>query len=253
MFYFGTNTKQQLNQEQHEEVVEIAALLAKSNKDTQFFVLPTMPLLVPLKKMSFGSGLWVGPQRVSGTEGNTTGEISAKLIKEIDADLVMVGHAERRALGEKEKDIKQQLQALKENNLMSIYCMGENEKERSVQTRKDIFAKQLKVLKDLNIERALIGYEPVWSIGVNGTPAESSYVEESFDAIKSVLTDLGLNLKNFPLCYGGSVNIDNAKELAALDNCDGLFVGRSAWSKDGFRNVYDKAHAGFRSKQDLTA
>jgi triosephosphate isomerase len=203
--------------------------------------------------MSFGSGLWVGPQRVSGTEDNTTGEISAKLIKEIDADLVMVGHAERRAIGEKEKDIKQQLQALQENNLMSIYCMGESEKERSVQTRKDIFAKQLKVLKELNIERALIGYEPVWSIGVNGTPAESSYVEESFDAIKSVLTDLGLNLKNFPLCYGGSVNIDNAKELAALDNCDGLFVGRSAWSKDGFRNVYDKAHAGFRSKQDLSA
>jgi len=253
MFYFGTNTKQQLNQEQHEEVVEIASLLAKSNKDTQFFVLPTMPLLVPLKKMSFGSGLWVGPQRVSGTESNTTGEISAKLIKELDADLVMVGHAERRAMGEKEKDLKEQRQALQENNLMAIYCMGESEKEPSVQIRKDVFAKQLKVLKDLNIERALIGYEPVWSIGVNGTPAESGYVEESFEAIKSVLTDLGLNLKNFPLCYGGSVNIDNAKELAALDNCDGLFVGRSAWSKDGFRNVYDKAHAGFRSKQDLSA
>ncbi len=212
-----------------------------------------MPLLVPLKKMSFGSGLWVGPQRVSGTESNTTGEISAKLIKELDADLVMVGHAERRAMGEKDKDLKEQLQALQENNLMAIYCMGESEKEPSVQTRKDVFAKQLKVLKDLNIERALIGYEPVWSIGVNGTPAESGYVEESFEAIKGVLTDLGLNLKNFPLCYGGSVNIDNAKELAALDNCDGLFVGRSAWSKDGFRNVYDKAHAGFRSKQDLSA
>jgi triosephosphate isomerase len=253
MFYFGTNTKQQLNQELHEEVVEMAALLAKSNKDTQFFVLPTMPLLVPLKKMSFGTGLWVGSQRVSGTESNTTGEISAKLIKELDADLVMVGHAERRAMGEKEKDLKQQLKALQENNLMAIYCVGESEKEKNNQTRKDIFAKQLKVLKDLNIERALIGYEPVWSIGVNGTPAESSYVEESFEAIKSVITDLGLNLKNFPLCYGGSVNIDNAKELASLDNCDGLFVGRSAWSKDGFRNVYDKAYAGYRSKQDLSA
>lgn len=253
MFYFGTNTKQQLNQEQHEEVVEMAALLAKSNKDTQFFVLPTMPLLVPLKKMSFGSGLWVGPQRVSGTDENTTGEISAKLIKELDADLVMVGHAERRALGEKEKDLKQQLQVLQENDLLPIYCMGESEKEKSVQNRKDIFTKQLKVLKDLNIEKALIGYEPVWSIGVNGTPAESSYVEESFEAIKSVLTDLGLNLENFPLCYGGSVNIDNAKELASLDNCDGLFVGRSAWSKDGFRNVHDKGHAGYRSKQDLSA
>ncbi len=253
MFYFGTNTKQQLNQELHEEVVEMAALLAKSNKDTQFFVLPTMPLLVPLKKMSFGSGLWVGPQRVSGTDGNTTGEISAKLIKELDADIVMVGHVERRALGEKEKDIKQQLQALQENDLMAFYCIGESEKERSVATRKDVFAKQLKVLKELNIERAIIAYEPVWSVGVNGTPAESSYVEESLDAIKIVLTDLGLNLKNFPVGYGGSVNIDNAKELASLDNCDGIFVGRSAWSKDGFRNVYDKAHAGYKSKQNLTA
>ena len=68
----------------------MAALLAKSNKDTQFFVLPTMPLLVPLKKMSFGTGLWVGSQRVSGNEGNVTGEISAKLIKELDADLGIV-------------------------------------------------------------------------------------------------------------------------------------------------------------------
>jgi len=253
MFYFGTNTKQQLNQELHEEVVEMAALLAKSNKDTQFFVLPTMPLLVPLKKMSFGSGLWVGPQRVSGTENNTTGEISAKLIKELDADLVMVGHVERRALGEKEKDIKQQLQALQENNLMAFYCIGESAKEKSVQTRKDFFSKQLKVLKELNIERAIIAYEPVWSVGVNGTPAESSYVEESLGAIKSVLSELGLNLKNFPVGYGGSVNIDNAKELAALENCDGIFVGRSAWSKEGFRNVYDKAHAGYRSKQNLSA
>jgi triosephosphate isomerase len=253
MFYFGTNTKQQLNQELHEEVVEMAALLAKSNKDTQFFVLPTMPLLVPLKKMSFGSGLWVGPQRVSGTDGNTTGEISAKLIKELDADIVMVGHVERRALGEKEKDIKQQLQALQENNLMAFYCIGESEKERNVQTRKDLFLKQLKVLKELNIERAIIAYEPVWSVGVNGTPAESSYVEESLGAIKSVLSELGLNLKNFPVGYGGSVSIDNAKELAALDNCDGIFVGRSAWSKEGFRNVYDKAYAGYRSKQNLSA
>ena len=54
MFYFGTNTKQQLTQELHEEVVEIASLLAKSEKDTQFFVLPSMPLLVQLKKMYFG-------------------------------------------------------------------------------------------------------------------------------------------------------------------------------------------------------
>ena len=253
MFYFGTNTKQQLTQELHEEVVEIASLLAKSEKDTQFFVLPAMPLLVQLKKMSFGSGLWVGPQIISSSRENLTGEISAQLIKEVDADLVMVGHAERRTLGEDEKEIKNQLKTLQENNLLTLYCIGEKEKEKGKALRKEIFEKQLKVFKDLNISKAIIAYEPVWSIGVNGSPAESSYVEESFNSIKEVLSELGLSVENYPLLYGGSVNIDNAKELASLENCDGLFVGRSAWTKDGFRNVYDKAHAGYKSKQDLSA
>lgn len=250
MFYFGTNTKQQLSQELHEEVIEIAALLAKSNKDTQFCVLPSMPLLVPSKKMSFGSGLWVGPQRISGTQENTTGEISAKLIKDLDADLVMVGHAERRALGENEKELKQQLKLAQEHDLNIIYCIGENEKENKTENRKLIFTKQLKVFKELAIKKALIAYEPVWSIGPQGTPAEASYVEKSFEIITSVLRELELVVKDYPLLYGGSVNIENARELAALDNCDGLFVGRSAWTKDGFRNVYEKGYSGYKSKQD---
>ena len=253
MFYFGTNTKQQLSLELHEEIVEIAALLAKTQKDTQFFVLPTMPLLATMKKMSFGSGLWVGSQRVSGNEGNITGEISAKVIKEIDADLAMVGHAERRGLGEKDKELKSQLKSLQDVELMSIYCIGETTIEKNVENRKKVFFKQLKVLKDLNIKKALIAYEPVWSIGENGTPAESSYVEKSFLAIKAVLKELELNVKDFPLLYGGSVNLQNAKELAALASCDGLFVGRSAWSKDGFRNVYEKAHSGYNTKKNKTA
>ncbi|MFZ9790229.1 MAG: triose-phosphate isomerase, partial [Candidatus Nanopelagicales bacterium] len=100
MFYFGTNTKQHLDIQNHEDVVEIASLLAKSHKDVQFFVLPTMPLVRELKKASHGSGLWVGAQRVSGTQKNITGKISAKLLADSDLDLVMVGHAERRAFGE---------------------------------------------------------------------------------------------------------------------------------------------------------
>ena len=140
----------------------------------------------------------------------------------------------------------QKQQSLKLENINPAYAKKEIQFSSLIESKQE-------VLKDLNIEKALIGYEPVWSIGVNGTPAEAGYVEESFVAIKSVLTELGLNLKNFPLCYGGSVNIDNAKELASLDNCDGLFVGRSAWSKDGFRNVYEKAHSGYNTKINKTA
>ena len=252
MFYFGTNTKQLLGRKLHEEVVEIASHLAKFNQAVQLFVLPTMPLLVPLKKMSFGSGLWIGPQEISGTEGNTTGEISANLIKEIDADLVMVGHAERRALGLTEPDLAAQLKNCQENGLKIIYCIGEKTQQENLNKRKEVFKKQLIVLKDLQIPWALIGYEPVWSIGVNGTPASISYIEQSFTIINEVLNELDLNTKNFPLCYGGSVNIENAEEIASLKLCDGLFVGRSAWSKDGFRNVFEKAFSGYRSSHDLS-
>lgn len=252
MFYFGTNTKQQLGRKLHEEVVEIASHLAKFNQEVQIFVLPTMPLVSPLKKISFGSGLWIGPQEISGVASNTTGEISAKLIKELDADLVMVGHAERRALGENQKNLEAQIQNCQENNLKIIYCMGEKKKLINKNERKKIFVEQLKVFKDLKISWALIGYEPVWSIGVNGIPASRDYIEDSLAIIHEVLKELELNTKDFPLCYGGSVNIENAEEIASLKLCDGLFVGRSAWSKEGFRNVFEKAFSGYKSKIDLS-
>ncbi|MFM9130379.1 MAG: triose-phosphate isomerase, partial [Actinomycetes bacterium] len=163
--------------------------------------------------------------------------------------LVMVGHAERRAFGEdSEAEIINQLEALIEIKLPILYCIGEEHLEKDKKKRKDWFKKQLQVLRDLYVEKALIGYEPVWSIGDKGTPAEPSYVEESFQLIKEALTELERKPENFPLLYGGSVNVENAKQLASLDSCDGLFVGRSAWSKDGFRNVFEKAYSGYRSK-----
>ena len=249
MFYFGTNTKQHLDIQNHEDVVEIASLLAKSHKDVQFFVLPTMPLVRELKKASHGTGLWVGAQRVSGTQKNITGKISAQLLADSDLDLVMVGHAERRAFGEdSDAELTHQLEALIEVKLPILYCIGEEHLEKGPKKRKDWFKKQLQILRDLYIDKALIGYEPVWSIGEKGTPAEPGYVEESFQLIKEALVELERKPENFPLLYGGSVNVENAKQLASLDSCDGLFVGRSAWSKDGFRNVFEKAYAGYKSK-----
>jgi triosephosphate isomerase len=249
MFYFGTNTKQQLSKSLHEDVAEIASLLAKANKDTQFFVLPALPLVGDFKKLTFGSGLWIGSQRVSGKTENITGEISAQLLNEIDADMVMVGHAERRALGENQAEINRQLSELIKNKLQILYCVGEEKIEKKIENRKEFLVEQLKVIKDLEIEKAILAYEPVWAIGVNGTPAEPNYVEESMNLIKIILKEMGKDLNKFPVLFGGSVNIENAKAFAALKSCDGLFVGRSAWSKDGFRNVYEKARAGFKSKE----
>jgi triosephosphate isomerase len=36
-----------------------------------------------------------------------------------------------------------------------------------------------------------------------------------------------------PLLYGGSVNLENSRELISESEIDGLFVGRTAWKAEG--------------------
>lgn len=80
-----------------------------------------------------------------------------------------------------------------------------------------------------------MAYEPVWSIGVNGTPASAGYAEEMHKLIRQTLKELfGEPSKEIPVLYGGSVNPKNAGQLIAMPSIDGLFVGRAAWEADKF-------------------
>jgi len=91
MFYFGTNTKQQLDFEIHKDLVEIAEDLADINKESQIFVLPSMPFLIPMQSICKSPLLWLGTQDVSEElENNTTGEVSAKTLAELKVDLVII-------------------------------------------------------------------------------------------------------------------------------------------------------------------
>ena len=246
MFYFGTNTKQQLDFEGHKDLVEIADDLAVINKDSQLFVLPSMPFLIPMQSICKSPLLWLGTQDVSEElENNTTGEVSAKTLAELKVDLVMVGHAERRALGEKDKTLKNKLKNIAQHKLSVVFCVGEVEKSDVASRKKDL-QKQLAILKIFKFPNCLIAYEPVFAIGVNGIPAEPSYVGETFTIIKEILDEMGKS--DFVLLYGGSVNFNNAYDLAKLKDCDGLFVGRSGWTKEGFRAVFEKGLSGYRAK-----
>ena len=63
-----------------------------------------------------------------------------------------------------------------------------------------------------------VAYEPVWSIGVNGTPASADYAEAMHKEIKTALYEIfGEKSEEIPVLYGGS-----------------LFVGRAAWDADKF-------------------
>lgn len=88
-------------------------------------------------------------------------------------------------------------------------------------------------------EHLWIAYEPVWAIGVNGIPADSDYVAERHAGIRRILCarfgeEQGSRI---PILYGGSVNPQNAQELIALPDVDGLFIGRSAWDASQFNRI----------------
>lgn len=87
-----------------------------------------------------------------------------------------------------------------------------------------------------------VAYEPVWSIGVNGTPATAQYAEKMHEVIKETLREIfGETGESIPVLYGGSVNPQNANQLIIQPSVDGLFVGRSAWQAQAFEKLIRNA------------
>jgi len=177
-------------------------------------------------------------------QGQFTGEISPLMLKEVGAEIVQIGHAERRNIF-KETDTeenKKVLCALK-HGFTPLLCIGERREEKEKKIADEILRIQLKIgLNQVTPEqskRVLIAYEPVWAIGVEGTPASKEYADERHKVIKQTLMELfGHNIgKDIPVLYGGSVNNQNAPELISMPHIDGLFIGRSAWDAENFNKI----------------
>ena len=205
-----------------------------------------MPLFSSLEKKAAGSRLWIGNQSISATSGiNMTGEVSAKLVKSLGSDLVMIGHAERRAHFDNDEDITSQLNQACQSRLRILYCIGESRAFKDSRRLREFLRQQLRPLSRIN-NPLILAYEPVFAIGTKGRPASTEYVANSLAVIAEEMTSIGKS--NVPLLYGGSVNAQNAESYATLQHCDGLFVGRSAWSERGFESVFLAGYRGFMRK-----
>ena len=85
---------------------------------------------------------------------------------------------------------------------------------------------------DVNYQDVIIAYEPVWAIGTGLTP--------STEEILAIHTALRAQTKA-PLLYGGSVKVDNAGSIMALNNVDGILVGSAALSAHDFCDMIAQA------------
>ena len=156
--------------------------------------------------------------------GAHTGEIGKVMLDEFGVKSVLIGHSERRELGESEELLRAKFDFAVKAGWQIVYCIGENLSVNEVGGTKEFLAEQLKNI-ELSYERLLIAYEPIWAIGT-GKSASVEQVDEILNFIREQTSA--------PLLYGGSVNAANIGGIAGIKNCDGVLVGTASWDASGF-------------------
>ncbi|MCB2202815.1 triose-phosphate isomerase [bacterium] len=236
----GTNLKMYKN---ISETVAYYSALNTSLRDLEKEIIPfVIPSYTALEsaaaKKDLGPVL-IGAQNMHPAEkGQFTGEISPLMLQEIGIDIVEIGHSERRTHF-KETDEEENAKVLSalSHGFRPLLCIGETNEQKQNGISDEVLRIQTKIglrhVSEQDANRVWLAYEPVWAIGVNGTPASPDYVLEKHAVIREVLTTLYPNT-HIPILYGGSVNPKNANALIELENVDGLFVGRAAWDAGAF-------------------
>ncbi|EHC3318606.1 triose-phosphate isomerase [Campylobacter coli] len=155
--------------------------------------------------------------------GAFTGELGKEHLDEFGIKCVLIGHSERRALGD-ENLIKAKFDFAKEHAYKIVFCIGEDLKLKNSNQTLDFLKKQLEVI-DLDYKNLIIAYEPIYSIG-SGVSAKKEDIAKVLEFLSS--------LTQAPLLYGGSVNEDNIKDILNIKHCSGVLIGFAALKAENF-------------------
>lgn len=249
-FFFGTNFK--MHQTARETCTFVEGLASRRVPEgVRRFVIPPFTSLPGLPRLGHPAGIAIGAQNAHyAAAGAYTGEISIGMLAEHDVDLVMIGHAERRHdFGESEDIIARKSAAVLGSGLTLLLCVGETLDERTRGDTAPVLVRQLRgALADIPRGSLVwVAYEPVWSIGEGGLPADVADVAPAVGIIRETLAGL-IRIADVPLLYGGSVNLANCADYAGIPGIDGLFVGRAAWTLEGYCGVLERGHASWSRK-----
>jgi triosephosphate isomerase len=193
-------------------------------------------------------GFPIGAQDVHfADKGAHTGCISAAMLQDAGASLVIVGHSERReAQRETDEEVRSKAEAALAAGLSVILCVGESLDVRESGNAVSIVEKQLRCSIPEALEapdRFAIAYEPIWAIGTGKVPSNGD-IAEMHEAIRRVLqTAYGAESETVRVLYGGSVKASNAAEIFSLASVDGALVGGASLKTADFVPIVEAAAA----------
>lgn len=211
----------------------------KVNPEPYLAVAPPSPYLAAVGTCLKKSPVALAAQDVSSNNmGPYTGEVSILQLKDLGVEYVIIGHSERRAMGETDDMVRVKVQMVLKHRLTPIVCIGEHSRDESGNFLAFIEA-QLRslaeVLTAVQMKKVVIAYEPIWAIGT-GETAQPADVKEMQLFIVSTLTKLYDRpvANQVRLLYGGSVKPQNAAELQQEGGMQGFLVGGASLKAEDF-------------------
>lgn len=222
--------------------------LGRKKLRTEVAVAPPFPFIVELQRLSPSQRIRLAAQDVHFERtGAHTGEVSLPMLKSVGVSAVIVGHSERRAAGESDDEIYQDMQAIFKSNVTAIVCVGET--KRDTQGHYFTFVENqlrsaLKNLPKTKLRQLVIAYEPVWAIGT-GKVATPEDVHEMKLFIQKVIADRfgRAAIPKVRILYGGSVKKKNAKELLTTGQVDGFLIGGASLKPKEFGGIIQIAES----------
>ncbi|MBQ9978879.1 MAG: triose-phosphate isomerase [Clostridia bacterium] len=226
---------------------EVKPLVEGKNNCDIIFCAPFVTIGAAMEAAK-GSNIKIGAQNVHFEEkGAFTGEISAKMLKEIGVEYVIIGHSERRQyFGETDHTVNLRTKAALAAGLKVLLCLGEVKEERLAGITNEVVAMQTKLdlagISAEELKNVIIAYEPVWAIGT-GLTATPEQADETCGAIRDVVASLyGREAaEELIIQYGGSMNDKNASELLSKENVDGGLIGGASLVAEKFNAIVDAA------------
>ena len=226
---------------------EIKPMIAGKDNCDIIFCAPYVTIGAAMEAAK-GSNIKIGAENVHYEEkGAYTGEVSAKMLRAIGVEYVIIGHSERRQyFGETDTTVNLRTKAALAAGMKVILCLGEVKEQRLAGITNEVVAMQTKLdLADVDaeaLENVIIAYEPVWAIGT-GLTATPEQAEETCGAIRNVLAEMyGADVaETVTIQYGGSMNDANAAELLAKPNVDGGLIGGASLVAKKFTAIVDAA------------
>jgi triosephosphate isomerase len=222
----------------------LAPAVAGFDATIDMFVLPPFTSLHAAQQAFSSTAVGIGGQNVNwDASGAWTGEILASMLIEADCRYVELAHSERlEHFGETYELVRRKVNAAMASGLTPILCLGETDDDKRRGVTDMILVDQMFLaLADQpadQVSNIILAYEPRWAIGASAA-ASPDYAAQRPRSLRRAIdarfcSDAAARTR---IIYGGSVTSSNGAAFMEPDDIDGLFVGRAAWSPEGFADI----------------